>query len=334
MDCLTNLIGIDGKCSSDTPESPYFINDLPGVSIYNVESAINSEPNSAVSYLTRLKNIVAPQIILDRLRSHLKPNHEIKSAVDQDVIGLFQDNLQIQAAQAFHVGLNIKIDRQPYYALDITKIGLQLQTSGAVNVEIRDLISGTVLDTIAVTTVANVPTYVNVNKTYFTDKQKLNLFVSYDATATGGYKTNLKKGFCSSCDKPYVNGGHVSLKGAKLATGATAIDENLQSLDGTAGLTLTYSVRCAIEPFICSIKPLLYTAIWYKLGELVMQEMRAPNNRLNSVVSVYQDDYERLELDYSEKYEETLKGVLNGLSLPNTPCFKCRERVKSQVVLP
>jgi len=334
MDCFNNLIGITGKCASDSPESVYNLNDLPGVSLFNVESGISSEANTAVSYLERIKNVLAPQMVVDEVRNRLSPNYEMKSVVEQDILGVWKDNLQTQAAQAYKVGVNISITKKPYLALDITRIGLMVQSSGAVNVEVIDLISGQTLDTISVTAVAGVPTYIDLSKTYYTRKQNLNLFIGYDATALGGYKTDLAKGFCSGCSSTYKKGSFMAVKGSKIATGDQAIDENLVSMAGTGGVNLTYSVRCAVEPFICSIRQVLATAILYKCGELIMQEMRSPNNRLNSTVAVHGEDFERLQIDYEEKYSETMKGVLQNLQLPKDQCFKCKQRVKHEVVTP
>jgi rRNA maturation endonuclease Nob1 len=334
LDCFQNLIGIDGKCTADSPESVYNVNDLTGITIHNVESGISSEPDSAVSYLTRIKDVIAPQIITDTLRTHLMTKHQMKSIIDQEVIGLFKDDLETQSAQAFDTGINVVVDKEPYLAFHLTKIGLQLQSSGAVNVRVIDLISGTVLDTISVTTVANVPTYVDLNKTYFTDKQKLNLLIAYDATALGSYETNLAKNFCTSCGIPYKRGNRIQFTGKKIATGSTLINDNLESMDGTAGLSITYSLSCAVEPFICSLRALMATSVLYKVGELVMKEMRGPNNRLNSVVAVYQNDFERLELEFREMYDETIKNIMDNLNIPNDECFNCRSRVRHKVMTP
>ena len=334
LTCFENLIGIDGKCIADDPDSVYNINDLNGITIKNVESGISDEPDSAIAFLTRLKDIIVPQMVTDKLRTHLIPQHQLKSIIDQEVIGLYKDNLETQSSQAFDVGMNIKVDKQPYLALDITKIGLQVQSTGTHIVKIIDLISGTVLDSIHIHAVANVPTYLDISKTYYTDKQKMNLLIAYDATALGGYKTNLAKNFCSSCDIPYNRGNRISFKGAKIATGAILTDENLETLDGTAGLSVTYALRCAVEPFICALRPILATAILYKVGELVMKEMRSPNNRLNSVVSVYQTDFERLEADFKIEHDIAMENILNNLSLPNDECFRCRERVRHVVMTP
>lgn len=334
MDCLDNLIGIRGFCGGDaTPDSIYYINDLPGISIKEADAAMDGESANAYDFL-QSKITLAGDMIASKMQMYFNPRFKGATSIIQETVGYFTQDLQVAASQATYlVGKNIYIKNNPYFELHISKIGLHVANTGNVNVLVYDLTSNKLLDTITVATVSGEVSYVDVSKTYKTNGQTLNLFIGYAATFDS-YKTNLRNSGCVSCSSngSYSN-PYLTVNSAKILAASNKVDENLESNSNLDGLSVTYSVNCTFEPFICSVKSMLAPAILHKAGELVIQELKF-SKRFNSIVTLYKNDHTELLEYFRTETDEHLKNALQNMRLPNNYCFDCNKRVKLTTNLP
>jgi len=329
--CLDNLVGVRGSCSDTTPDSVYYINDLSGIGILEADKTMDAEAQSAYDFLEG-KIDLAGDIVVNDIRQYLNPRFRTKSILDQKTIGIFQDNLQVASSQATYlVGKTFDL-QEGYYEIFINKIGLHVANTGTVNVFVYDLISNKLLDTIEVTTTSGQVSYAEVAKTYKAEGQRLNLFVGYLATFDS-YKTNLSSG-CTSCRNPYLwTSPYVHVNSGKILNSGNKVEENVEANSNNDGLSVTFSLNCSLEPFVCSIKQSLAQAIWYKAGALVAEEMEF-SKRFNSVINLHRDDAAELRVRYEDRYRESMTTVLHNMKIPNHDCFSCNRRVKLQVNLP
>ena len=331
VDCLSNLVGVRGSCSDTTPNSVYYINDLSGVGILEADKSMSAEVSSAYDFLEAKINL-AGDIILNNIRTHFNPRFRTASVLENKTVGIFQENLQIASSQATYlVGKEIEL-QEGYYELHISKVGLQVATTGTVNVLVYDLISNKLLDTIPVTTESGQVSYVDISKTYKSNGQEVHLFVGYLATFDS-YKTNLVSG-CTKCRNPYgYSNPYVTVNSGKILNSGNKVEENLEANSNNDGLSFTFSVNCSFEPFVCSVKHLLAEALWYKAGSLVAEEMEF-SKRFNSIINLHRNDASELRERYELRYLESMKTVLQNMKLPDTNCFNCNRSVKLKVNLP
>jgi hypothetical protein len=335
-DCLSNLIGIDKKCSPDVPSSGYFIQDLPGVTIKVADSATDEETPSGIDLIND-KIDFAKKEIWEEVRNFLRPKMKMNSVIENDTIGYYGDNLEtVSLDNGYLHGVRVRIDNYPYLEFYVNSIYLQLSTSGAKSIYVYNLSTGKLLDTISVTTVADVPTEVSVQKTYKTNKQKLNLFFAIDGNVTT-YKSYLSKGQnpaqCATCTGGYRN-NWASFDNIKIASGSTLIDSSARANTYTSGLSINYSLSCSVEPFICNMSNMFAWALLHKTGAELMRELQY-SKRLNSYVIIDKGANEKLREEFDATYKRSMTTIFDNLALPDDGlCFKCTPRVKTTVRIP
>lgn len=324
MDCLTGLVGIRGVCTPDAPDSIYYINDLPGISIKEVSASMNSESKSAVDLINN-KLEEAGNLIASRLQTLLQPRFSGGSVIQNGIVGYVQENQQTVGNQTgYLIGKHIEITGGEYLELFISRVGLHMVSTGSVSVYVYDLNQNKLLDTITVSAVAGEVSYVDVFKSYKGYGQQINLFIGY--TYQASYKTILSRNNCTSCTGQVYSNPYIRFANRAIATGSSKIEENLVS-GGDDGLILQYAVNCHSEPFICSIKHLLAAAIRWKAGELLVMEM-VYSKRNNSYINIYGDDHAELLASYAAAYEAEIKNITQNMRIPDNICFSCNRKVK------
>lgn len=323
--CLENVISVKNNCSDVTPSSGIYLNTfLPGMSIQEIGAGINAEQESAYQFIQdQITN--AGLLINSEIRSKFAHKFKGTSVIANAVTGYFQDNQNLVTSQpTYLVGKQFEVDEYPFMELFISKVGLQINYTGTKSVFVYDLIQNKLLDTISVTCVAGQISYADVYKTYPSNGQKLNLFVCWLADQDY-YRTDLTTGGdCSSCSGHTYSNRYLSISVSKVLSASAKLDQNTSSLDYD-GLTVSYSLSCSFEPFICSIKNSLAIALAYKTGALIMEQMRY-SKRNNSIISVFGGDYSELAQLYSDKYQFEMEEILKNMRLPNDICFECKKR--------
>jgi hypothetical protein len=335
MSCLDNIIGIDKRCSPETPSSGMYIQDLPGVTVKLADMAADEETESGVSLINQKITYAKDQILQD-VREFLLPYMKVNSVLENDTVGYYHDNLETVAADVgYKKGIQIKIDHYPYLEFYINSIKLQSATSGATSIYIYNLVTGMLLDTISITTVADVPTEVTVQKAYKTDKQKLNLFIAIDGAATT-YKSSLSYGQisanCTSCTGGYRN-SYAVFNNIMISNASALIESNKRATTYTSGLSVNYSINCSVENFVCNMSNLFAWPILQKTGAELMRELMY-SRRLNSIIVIDKTMNEKLREEFDAEYVKSMDRILKNISIPDDVCFKCRQKVKNVVRVP
>lgn len=331
VSCLDGLIGVRGSCSDTAPDSVYYINDLAGIGLLEADKAMDAEAQSAYDFLDS-KIDLAGDIVLNNVRTHFSPRFKASSVLENMTVGIFTENLQVASSQATYlVGKEIEL-QEGYYELYISKVGLHVATTGSVNVFVYDLISNKLLDTIAVTATSGEVSYADVSKSYKGNGQRVHLFIGYAATFDS-YKTNLTAG-CHNCKNPFRHTNPFAVvNSAKVLSASNKVSENLESNSNLDGLSITFSVNCSFEPFVCTNKLVLAEAIWYKAGALIAEEMEF-SKRFNSIINLHRNDANELRERYEARYVDSMSTILQRMKVPDNICFECNRKVKLTVNLP
>lgn len=337
MDCLNNLIGVNNVCTPQTPLSGLYLNHLAAISIKAVTASAGAEYKTAID-LINTKIDLAKELLRNQITTHFADRVRHTSLVEFDTVGYWEDDLQVIVKEDKLKGINLLIDKSSYLELFVYRFALHLKDAITLNVQVWDLISGTQLDSIAVTTVANTPTYVEVNKTYKTQKQRLNLAFLIDANLSDIYETNLSRGNrnCNDCSDGFVSQNpFAKVRGIEMDSTAVKVNENLISSSSvTGGLSVEYSVKCSIENFICQYKTSIALPMLYMVASLLMEEMQY-SDRLNSIVTIRNKTNKELKEDYEFKWREALDNLLKRMVLPkNDICFTCNQKIRKVQAIP
>lgn len=332
LSCLNNLIGIKPGCGLADPSSSFYINNLPGIDIELADKGSNKEFKGGID-LIQEKIDFAGEVLTQDITTFLTPYLKQNTMLQSETIGRFSEDMPLKAAKAgFYRGILIDMSDRNYLNINISQVRLFVNTAFTDNIYIIDLVEGKILDTVAVTTTANEYTVVTLNKTYYTGKQKMQLFIGIDAGLTGQYEAQLINGGCTECAGQGFKGG--SFIAGEISKSGALIRDNYTAIAHTGGVSINYSLNCDAKPFVCNISNAIAMPLLYRAGAEIIDEALY-SRRLNSLVTFHADDLNELRERYMAKYSELMESIMQTVKLPNDGlCFRCSPRIQNRVAIP
>lgn len=332
--CFDDLIGIKSGCSLVTGTSGLYIEDI-GITEKEADMYINSEYRNGSELITDKLGFAA-NLVKQTIHNHFSAYIQTKTKIDSQSLGEYQDSLNLKSGAVGTLGgININlVNSNSHLQVYINSISLQLSTTQSTNVLVYDLVSGTLLDTIAVSCVANTISTTYVNKTYQAPKRKLDLIFVYDTEGLFSNTTYLNSA-CMNCNGYMYSNSYINSQGINLLEAGSKIRSALNGSTHTYGMSINYSVQCSMENWICEMSNLIALPILYKFGEEVMNYSLYYSNRQNSKTNIdYDRNKERLAM-YQMAYNQSLESSIKKINLPtNDICFKCNEVMRTSIILP
>jgi|GEM_PF-4997148 len=332
MSCLDdlNLVGLRNDCGEDvlTASSGYYVNDLsiPGLLELMAAAKDKSTATAQEEVIKQITN--AKRLTLDLFRGHIGERYSAGTLLENETIGVYDPPRQMQSAQAFNVGVELKVQRNRYAQIQVHRIGIVTQSSVTVPVKAWDIYSGEELYSEDIATTAGVPTFANVEWLFAGRGEIRDIFIGYDATSVGTYRTLFGGVGCNSCNGGSMNLRHLQAYTRKKATGANP-QGALTSQDGTSGLMLDVSLVCNMDNYICSYGPMLAPVVYYRAGQLICDYFTY-SQRLSPKVAAYKEQWEALSGKYMDAWREQYEILLSNVSIPKGDCFKCQS--KTQII--
>ena len=334
MDCLTDLVGIKNTCETPVSTSGLWLQNLPGFSLKLADAAVNEETISGLQ-LIKDKYIHAQNHIIAQFRAQFQDKIRSSSVLSNQVVGYYPSRIKgVALNNTVLKGIKIEIKNQAYMEVFISQVGLMFKDAVSdTNIFIYDLFTGKLLDTFTLDTLAGDPTYISINKSYPTNKQRLSLFICFDAGLSDVYETNVYSTGqgCASCSGSGNRYAYVS--GVKIDKSLQKISGNTSVTTGTSGMTVNYSVNCNVDSFLCSIAGKFAWPLLYKWGAEIMAELQY-SRRLNSIITIDRKANEELRDEYEAEYMSSMGALINNIQLPNDICFSCNSRIKKAVQIP
>jgi len=332
--CLSNIVGIKG-CST-TPSGVY-VQQLTGISIAHYDQAINNDHKAAFPALQE-KIDFATGFVLDNVRQYLATKYQLKSFIENETVGYWYDDKQLQDVQTGnYVGIQVKLDNVPHMKVEFGNASLFTNYTGSLNLLVIDLIQGKAIDTIEVDSVAGEVVTFDLNKYYYTNRQRLNLFIGYDASTIQAYKTSIyNNGAIGSCGEwcdACFEGGNLYFRSASLGLTDAKTNTYVNGLSGGAGLSLNYSLQCSFDEYLCSVKSLLAYPVLYKVGAEIMREMRY-SKRLSGIVTGFVSDHAELIEYYENEHLKMMSNLFQNMKMPQNGCLVCEKKIKTVLALP
>jgi hypothetical protein len=333
--CFDNLIAIKSLCSGVSGSSGLFIEDI-GITADEAGQYINSEYQNGKLFIED-KIRFSTDIVRKTISNHFAGHITTKSLIDSQLLGHYQDSLQLKAGSAATLGgISLTLtNSNSYYNVFVNAISLQVNVTQDIDVLVYDLISGSLLDTITVSAVANEIVTKTVNKTYSSPKRKLDLIFVYDTEGISSNTTLLSTTGCTSCNGYRYSNNYISSNAIYLEDSDTKIRSSLTTTTHTFGLSVNYSIQCSIENWLCEVANQMALPILYYTGMEIMRYALYYSNRQNSSVNIdAETNQKRLDF-YTQAYNEALEATIKKINLPKyDPCFKCNEVVRHAVILP
>lgn len=344
MECFRDYIGLEG-CSTTTPESGLFINQLPGIELKLFDKLADEQQVNFTGVYNDIQTRAIQRFKTD-IRSEFKKRYQLKSITQSIDIGRDIDISNITVAAAQERGFTIELDRHDdrfahsnLQAIRIPEVSLLFTSLNPTTIQITDMDIGTVLFTKAVAAPASTGwVVIPINET-FTSRR---IAVSYDATLLDGVEldiTNLRNSLLSSQNGHiyYDCGGN---RNAELRAGELPIGGGVDNIvfgDNTFGLTGIWSVICDWETFVCNNRDSFKNAFWYLLGAETMWE-RLNSNRLNEFTAFDRETAASLRKQFEIKYrggtiddikeEGELPLVISGIDVNTSDyCIICNQEI-------
>lgn len=326
--CFTNLITVDDTCDDQVSESGLTLKDI-GISMDFLD-AINYDYASGKE-LAQAKIDFAVKLVVNQIVTHFSKSFRATTVVDGKRIGFTQENL-VAKQGVNHRGVQIEICNQSSYVdFYLSSLSLQLTTApGATDIFVYDLLQDKLLDTLSITPAANEIVTIYPNKTYKSDRKRLNIALLYDSTGLSSVNTLLTQSGCQGCggSSNYVS-RYVTARGVEIPEASTKIESNLTGVDHTSGLSLTYSVNCNHQDWLCDKRNLIAQSILYKAASEINRYGAVNSSRFNTKTIVDKEKITKDMDDFEFRYRESIDNVVNYINIPqDNKCFKCDEPLK------
>ena len=328
IDCLKNLVGIKRGCGTTAPTSGLYINDPKlGITVNITNDLANEENASGYEVITEIMDQATIEFESD-IRTFLGPRVRLVSLVDSERIGVLQENLKtVTALTGQFAGIFINMQEYADLSMELGSVFLTASQTKDTDIHIINLMTGHTVETKTISAIAGQTVELALGNVFRVDsRQHLQLMIAVDTDDITVYETNIHASHsgCSSCgSNMYKHNRYVSSNAVRLSKTASKVRNNTASINHTYGLSVSYSVKCSIDRFVCSIKDTLAVPFKYKVAGDIMQAM-VNNHELGSYVMIYREENEENQKDFHEIYEENMKNILQNMRLPDGYCWGCQ----------
>jgi len=338
IECFSNLVGIRTDCGDQVvSDSGYYLQDLPFINLKVADSIVTTQ-DSGYALMQEKLNIAGNYLVSD-VRTRMLPYFKNRSIIDNQILGYQMDNMPVIPAETKLKGIQIKIIEYPFLSVYLSSLSLFVGITGDIDVKIYDLTQSKLLDTITVSAIQDEIVTLNIHKEYQTNGQVLNLFICYDATDIPSYNTTVfnqvyggARG-CRGCGtRKNIANEYVYAYSKEIPLITQVIQSNLQQSGDTGGLSITYSLSCSLDRWICQNRNAFSFALLQRAGVEILREL-AMSSRVNSIVTLQKDAAAALQVDLMDDYNTAMDNALKNVNIPNDICFSCRNRLTTTSIL-
>lgn len=330
MECFDNLIAIKGICDEQTPKSNIYLDDV-GLHKSDLEAFAGKEYSGVEDYFTNRLNF-AVKSMASEIHNHFRNKYLSTSLVQAHVLGYY-DQALATVLGANYRGINMDFNQsEATFSVSVSEISLFLNHTGTVNVLVYDLNQDKLLDTIQVACTSGKIATVYPHKTYYSALKPMNLFFGYDSDGITAIKTPIKSGLCCgkiSCVNSYMNAKGVEVDGS-------FIKANIENLNHTAGMQLTYDLKCDNESWLCSHATAFALPLAYKCAEIMVSDalLNTSGERATNHHTINKEELEQRYTFFRSKYTESFGNILENMELPKNKCFRCNTNTRHVIALP
>lgn len=336
--CFENLIGIKTECGTyPASGSGFYLQDLPMINL-KLATSVNDGEESGYDWL-KSKLDFATETLASDVRTRMAPYFLQNSVLENMQAGFYRDNQQLNAGQSgMYKGIQIRVSEYPYLNVYLSSLSMYCDFTGEVPIKVIDLVQAKIIDTITIDAVAGEIVTIPIHKEYQNNGQYLNLFIGYDSSSIDSYTSSIYSmpgryiGGCLDCRPGFsFRNKWVAVYSRSLSTDGPFLMNNLSGINECGGLSLTISLSCSLNKWLCQMRNTLALSLLYKAGIEILKEAQV-TPRFNSLIALSKDKFESLMLDYETNYATAMDNVFKNLRLPDDVCFKCNAKVKTGFV--
>jgi len=344
LDCLKDYIGVQG-CTTTTPDSGVFINQLPGIELEMIDSLADEQQVDFNGVWDDVQERAVRRLKTD-INAEFKKRYKLKNITESINMARIIDTTSTTAGAAQYRGVALTLNRtdenfafsnlQTFYIPDIS---LYFTSLDATTIKIFDLRTGTELYTKSVAApLATGWTTIQINET-FTSRE---VYVCYDATDLDSVLldlTKLKNVVNRSQDGcTYYCNANAELRGASSNISALVTEGDITTGSNSFGLSVKWSVVCSFDTFVCHNKEPFLRSLWLLLGIELSRERRFTsrlneftafdNNTAKELMQMFEIEYRGGVMD-DIQYEGELFMVIDAINVNTSDyCLECNDEVR------
>lgn len=317
--CLHNYIGMRG-CGIDTPNSAAYVNELPGISLKNIDNIADSEQLNFNGVWADIQARALRKFDTD-VQNYLGKRHKLNSPIETINMGLeVNADPDYQTDERYYLqGLRVNIN----YGSQLQVIHVQelnlYSLKDHPNLIILFFERGDdgiyyQIDYIVAEIFSNVWNNIYIGRNY-TAKD---LYIAYPGKEIIAPRTNVNiyNGSLSCCN--------VTINGVEQLVEPEG--EPIVKVNNTFGLSAILSIRCNWNAFVCNNKSLFTQSLLLLYGiELMNERIHSP--RLNQYTLFGADKAKQLRDELVAQYREELDSVLSTASFGADCCVECNDVV-------
>lgn len=326
MGCLTDYIGIRWCGGTASAPSSLYVNDLPGISLKQINSITDEENATFLSVWNTIQDRAERRFSLD-VREAMSAKYRLKSLAQGVNLGkVFIDGtgITMPTVTAIHFELNTEEDPQyspsPLLQIHIQNLNYycdeQSDVGSNFNISVINTDTGTVLYSKSTTVLNEEWNVYEINQTFVptnSSPQPLKLRIQI---ATSGSLTTSLVDLPNNIQNAQCCG--VEVHGANTDT---------DNFGYTYGLSATFNVTCSWDGLICQNKNLFSRAFWYLCGIEFLTEL-IYSSVLTAWTTINLQKAKDLRAEYEVEYQKSLTQVASGMNLDCDCCLDCNGGVQ------
>ena len=355
LDCLKDWILVQG-CTTSTPDSGIFINQLPGIELKMIDSLADEQQVDFNGVYDDIQERATRRLKTD-VNAEFKKRYLLKNLTQSIDMGRLIDTTSVTPVGAQYRGVTLTLDRQDenfaysnLQTIRVQDVSLFFNVNAATTIKVFDLETGTELFTKTVAAPGSTGYQTITILREFTARE---IFIAYDATLLSSVEQDLQKlknatnrsqDGCTffSISSSGAN-RNAELRGATSDITTSVVEDDLTTGDNSFGLSVKWTVTCSFDTFVCNNKEAFTRALWLLLGIEMMMELQH-SSRLNQFTAFDRNKakelWKKFEVEYRGgtiddiAYEGELFMALDATNLNTTDyCLECYSEVRVEEMI-
>lgn len=329
MGCLTDYIGIRWCGGTSSPPSSLYVNDLPGISLKQINSITDEENATFLSVWNNIQDRAERRFSLD-VREAMSAKYRLKSLAQGVNLGkvFVDDGGGSQHILPTGAGIEIITDNNLDSQYTISPL-LQINIQN-VNYYCNELNNvGNILTLFILDIDTNIILFSKSCEILYEGWNTYEVNQSFTSTNTTPTPINLRV-FFGTVDLDNVtelvdlpNNIQNSQCCGVLVRGWSGTD----NISYTYGLSATFNVTCSWDGLICQNKNLFSRAFWYLCGIEFLTEL-IYSSVLTAWTTINLQKAKDLRAEYEVEYQKSLTQVASGMNLDCDCCLDCNGGVQ------
>jgi hypothetical protein len=325
MGCLTDYIGIRWCGGTSSPPSSLYVNDLPGISLKQINSITDEENATFLSLWNNIQDRAERRFSLD-VREGMSAKYQLKSLAQGVTLSrVVEDYTTNTYPNSTYLGISIELNSgdnlytpSPLMQINVQSVSFY-NPSGAntglnSSVVFFDMDTNQILYQKSIVLGAGGWENYEINQSFLSTSTQNPLRIACvidNAEQLAFVSQTLNSEIrINSCCQADING--MSIEGNQVYS------ESAESY----GVTATFNVTCSWDSLICQNKNLFSRAFWYLCGIEFLTEL-IYSSVLTSWTTINLQKAKDLRAEYEVEYQKSLSQVASGMNLDCDCCLDC-----------